>query len=177
VTGLQDDAAARLLERLLSDPAYRAAFRADPIAASRAAGVESVAEELAANGGKVMQTLDGRESRSNLAGVLMAAALEGAAIVDFSQQVLPQLDDPHAVREVVAHLLMPGVADAQSAGARAAAVAPIAGEYQAITPDQATAARSGSGIDPSQSGQNATGRLEGPGGDTDAEADSESDRD
>jgi hypothetical protein len=81
----EEDVAAGLLERLLSDPAYRAAFRADPIAASREAGLESVAAELAANRGKVMQTLDGRESRSNLAGVLMAAAFEGAAIVDFSR--------------------------------------------------------------------------------------------
>src|SRR6187200_823919 len=54
----EDEAAAQLLERLLADPAYRAAFRADPVTTSRAAGVESVARELATGRRKVMQTLD-----------------------------------------------------------------------------------------------------------------------
>jgi len=133
----EEDVAAGLLERLLSDPAYRAAFRADPVTASREAGLDSVAEEMAAGRGKVMQTLDGRESRSSLAGVLMAAAFEGAAIVDFSQEVLPHLDDPKAVGDLVARLLMPGVEDAQAATPRAAAVAPVAGEFHAVSPDTA----------------------------------------
>jgi cell wall-associated NlpC family hydrolase len=163
VSEREDDAAARLLERLLSDPSYRTAFRADPVTTSRAAGVESVARELATQRGKVMQTLDGRESRSSLAGVLMAAALEGAALVDFSKQVLPALEDvPRAVGDVLAGLPFAGVEDAQAATPQAAAVAPVAGEYPVVT---ATAARSGSGVDPSQFGQAGSGGPPVPGTD------------
>jgi cell wall-associated NlpC family hydrolase len=134
--GPEEDAAARLLERLLSDQDYRAAFRADPVAASRAAGLESVADEMAAGVGKVMQTLDERESRSSLAGVLMAAALEGGAIVDFSRDVLPHLEDvPRAVGDVLAGLELPGVAEAQAATPTAAGVEPVAGEFPAIRPE------------------------------------------
>jgi cell wall-associated NlpC family hydrolase len=142
VSASEDETAARLLERLLSDTDYRAAFRADPVAASHAAGLDGVARELAADRGKAMQTLDGRESRSSLAGVLLAAALEGSAIVDFSQQVLPHLDEvPRAVGDVLAGLSPLGVEDAQAATPQRAAVEPVAGEFRAITPDEAVAAK------------------------------------
>jgi hypothetical protein len=78
--------AAALLERLLSDPAYRARFRADPARACADEGLPEVAAELGR--GRAMQTLEIRESRSSLAGVLMAAALEGASLavlVDHAQ--------------------------------------------------------------------------------------------
>ncbi|MDX6567559.1 MAG: hypothetical protein QOH15_137, partial [Gaiellales bacterium] len=70
--------AAALLERLLSDPAYRSEFRADPARACADEGLPEVAAELGR--GRAMQTLEIRESRSSLAGVLMAAALEGASL-------------------------------------------------------------------------------------------------
>jgi cell wall-associated NlpC family hydrolase len=70
--------AAALLERLLSDPIYRAEFRADPARACAEEGLPEVASELGR--GRAMQTLEIRESRSSLAGVLMAAALEGASL-------------------------------------------------------------------------------------------------
>jgi cell wall-associated NlpC family hydrolase len=70
--------AAALLERLLSDPVYRSAFRADPARACAEEGLPEVAAELGR--GRAMQTLEIRESRSSLAGVLMAAALEGASL-------------------------------------------------------------------------------------------------
>jgi cell wall-associated NlpC family hydrolase len=166
VTGSEDEAAAQLLERLLADPDYRASFRADPVSASRAAGLEGVAREMAAGTGKVMQTLDERESRSSLAGVLMAAALEGAAIVDFSNDVLPHLDEvPRAVGDVLAGLNVPGVEEAQAATPQAAGVAPVAGEFQAIDPDQASAASAGRGIDPSQFGLGGHGGPPAPGTD------------
>jgi NlpC/P60 family len=166
VSGAEDEAAARLLERLLADPEYRASFRADPVSASRAAGLDGVAREMAAGTGKVMQTLDERESRSSLAGVLMAAALEGAAVVDFSQQVLPHLDEvPRAVGDVLAGLSLPGVEDAQAATPRAAAVAPVAGEFKTIDPEQATAASAGRGIDASQFGLAGGGGSPVPGTD------------
>jgi cell wall-associated NlpC family hydrolase len=70
--------AAALLERLLSDPVYRSTFRADPARACADEGLPEVAEQLGR--GRAMQTLEIRESRSSLAGVLMAAALEGASL-------------------------------------------------------------------------------------------------
>ena len=93
MTSAEAESAARLLERLLSDPAYRARFRQNPVVASREAGLHSVAEEMAMGGGKALDTLDERQSRSSLAGVFMAAALEGVAMFDFSKEVLPYLDD------------------------------------------------------------------------------------
>ena len=53
--------------------------------ASRDAGLESVADEMALSAGKAMDTLDVRESRSSLAGVLMAAAFEGVGVYDFAK--------------------------------------------------------------------------------------------
>jgi hypothetical protein len=71
------DVAQRLIERLLSDPAFRADFRRDPAATAREAGL---AGDMLVGGRDPLQTLDVRESRSSLAGVLMAAAVEGIAI-------------------------------------------------------------------------------------------------
>ena len=76
---------------MLTDPAYRERFRRNPVAAAREAGVAGVADEMAMGAGKAMDTLDGRESRSSLAGVFMAAALEGAGVYDFSKDLAPHL--------------------------------------------------------------------------------------
>jgi putative modified peptide len=87
------DLAAKLLERLLADPAFRARFRRDPAGACREAGLESLAQEMSVGGGKAMHTLDIRESKSSLAGVMMAAAMEGVAIYQFSENILPHLEE------------------------------------------------------------------------------------
>ena len=71
------DVAAQLIERLLADPAFRARFRRDPAGACREAGLDELAQEMSVAGGKAMMTLDIRESKSSLAGVMMAAAMEG----------------------------------------------------------------------------------------------------
>jgi cell wall-associated NlpC family hydrolase len=127
VTSREAEAAARLLERLLGDPAYRRRFRENPVATSREAGLDSVAEEMAMRTGKAMETLDDRESRSSLAGVFMAAALEGAGVYDFSHDLVGHLDGiPEQVEQVL------------SRGAPASPNA--AGEFTAITPDQVAAA-------------------------------------
>ena len=133
MNGAEADAAARLLERLLEDPVLRARFRRDPVGASREAGVGSVAREMALGGGKAMQTLDVRESRSSLAGVFMAAALEGAAAYDFSRQVIPHLEDlPDSIGKVLSRVDLPLVAsDAQAAPPPANAV----GEFRAVNLD------------------------------------------
>src|SRR4051794_21958662 len=133
VTGPKAEAAANLLERLLTDQGFRARFRADPVGASREAGLEEVADEMAVAGGKAMDTLDGRESRSSLAGVLMAAALEGVGIYDFGQDVLPHIPDvPEAVGQVLSRLEVPVAAASVEPPASS-----DAGEFPAITPEQA----------------------------------------
>jgi cell wall-associated NlpC family hydrolase len=74
-------AALRLLQGLVDDPALRARFRADPTAVADEAGLPRVARELADRPDAPL-ALEVRESRSGLAGVLMAAAVEGLAIGD-----------------------------------------------------------------------------------------------
>ena len=69
----ESDIAAKLIERLLADPGFRDRFRRNPSAACREAGLDSLADEMAIGAGKAMHTLDMRESRSSLAGVVMAA--------------------------------------------------------------------------------------------------------
>jgi hypothetical protein len=76
----EDELGGKLLERLLSDPAMRAEFRRDPVAAARRAGLARLADELSSVEGDPLQTLELRESRSSLAGVMMAAAVEAIAL-------------------------------------------------------------------------------------------------
>jgi hypothetical protein len=71
----------QLIERLLVDPGFRAEFRRDPAAASRAAGLPGLAAELTGSAGS-MDTLVVRESRSSLAGVVMAVAVEGMSVAE-----------------------------------------------------------------------------------------------
>jgi hypothetical protein len=47
----EEELATRLAEQLLADPALRAEFRRDPVAAARRAGLAGLAEELSAVGG------------------------------------------------------------------------------------------------------------------------------
>lgn len=151
MTSGEAEAAARLLERLLTDSAFREHFRQSPVAASREAGLESVAEEMAMSTGKAMETLDDRESRSSLAGVFMAAALEGAGVYDFSRDLVAHLDGiPEQVEQVLSRghdQGGPGLADvgAPTPGAPLVDELPAppnaAGEFTAITPEQAAASR------------------------------------
>src|SRR3954463_16720729 len=75
--GVDDDRAARLLGRLLTDAELRARFRRDPAAVAREAHLDELAGDFST--GSAMETLEPRESRSSLAGVMMAAAVEGLA--------------------------------------------------------------------------------------------------
>ena len=74
-----EDLAGRLIERLLVDPEFRAEFRRDPSGACVACGLPGLAAELGGSG-KAMHTMELRESRSSLAGVVMAIAAEGIAL-------------------------------------------------------------------------------------------------
>src|SRR3954462_13691517 len=104
------EVAAKLIERLLADPAFRAKFRRDPAAACREAGLADMAREMSVGGGKAMHTLDMRESKSSLAGVMMAAAMEGAAIYQFTENVLPHLEEiPGQIADVLSRFDLPAV--------------------------------------------------------------------
>lgn len=78
--------AAELLEKLLTDPQLRADFRRNPASIASQFGLAGVAAELSASG-KALHTLEIRESRSSLAGVMMAAAAEGVGIVELTSYV------------------------------------------------------------------------------------------
>jgi hypothetical protein len=73
--------AGQLIERLLADAHFRAEFRKDPAGACRALGLADLATELG-EGGKAMHTMEVRESKSSLAGVVMAVAAEGIGVVE-----------------------------------------------------------------------------------------------
>jgi hypothetical protein len=78
--------AGKLIERLLVDPEFRAEFRRDPAEACLSAGLPDLAAELGGSG-KSMHTLELRESRSSLAGVVMAVAVEGMGIAEAQKLV------------------------------------------------------------------------------------------
>jgi cell wall-associated NlpC family hydrolase len=100
------DPAAELLERLLTDGVYRAHFRRDPVAACREQGLDDLAAELAGSGGSAMHTLELRESKSSLAGVMLAAAAEGVGVYALVHHVGPFLDG-HAAKVVHRALTLP----------------------------------------------------------------------
>jgi cell wall-associated NlpC family hydrolase len=89
------DAQTRMMERLLSDPDFRARFRRTPAAVAREEGAADLAAELSVIGDP-MQTLDFRESRSSVAGVMMALAVEGLGIYELGRQILPHVEDAQA---------------------------------------------------------------------------------
>ena len=106
----ESDIAARLIEQLLADPAFRDRFRRDPVRTCREAGLDQIANDLQVGGGKAMHTLDLRESRSSLAGVMMAAAMEGIGVYEFSKHVVPHIDDlPRAVGDVLSRVDLPAL--------------------------------------------------------------------
>ena len=83
--------AARLLERLLEDPEFRARFRHDPAATAREAGLQSLADQLQATPQRPLETLEIRQSHSSMAGVMLAAAAEGLGLFQLSEHLTPQL--------------------------------------------------------------------------------------
>jgi len=103
------DAAARLVERLLVDPAFRAEFRRDPQAACRRAGLDDLAAELSDSAsGKAMRTLETPYSRDSLAGVMMAAAFEGIGAFELAEHVIRDAAGaPAAVRDVLSRVNLP----------------------------------------------------------------------
>src|ERR1700761_5688816 len=118
----QADVAAKLIERLLADPAFRARFRRDPAGACREAGLDELAQEMSLGAGKAMHTLDIRESKSSLAGVMMAAAMEGVGIYELTENVLPHLEEvPGHIADVLSRVDLPAVPGRPPGGGGAAA--------------------------------------------------------
>src|SRR3954454_8000751 len=131
------DVAAKLIERLLADPAFRARFRRDPAGACREAGLDELADEMSLGGGKAMHTLDLRESKSSLAGVMMAAAMEGVGIYELTENVLPHLEEvPGHVADVLSRVDLPAIPGLHHGGGAAAAhVAGHASPPADVVPD------------------------------------------
>ena len=77
----QVDQLTALIERLVVDPSFRGEFRRDPIELSQAYGLGELAEEFRAQGNGI-HTLELRESKSSLAGVVMAIAAEGIGLAE-----------------------------------------------------------------------------------------------
>ena len=79
-----------LLERLLGDPQLRRRFRNDAATVLTEAGLPELAAGLG-HGGRALMTLEMRESRSSLAGVMVAAAAEGVDLAQFAEHAAPAL--------------------------------------------------------------------------------------
>ncbi|MFL5896328.1 MAG: NlpC/P60 family protein [Thermoleophilaceae bacterium] len=96
----RDSGASELLARMLADPAFRAAFKAEPERALREAGLTELARRVGPAGpGKALETLEIRESRSSLAGAMMAAALEGVGLVGADQAMTHAAAPPAPVAD------------------------------------------------------------------------------
>ena len=77
----QTEQLTRLIERLVVDASFRAEFRRDPIEISQAYGLDELAEEYRDQGNGI-HTLELRESKLSLAGVVMAIAAEGIGLAE-----------------------------------------------------------------------------------------------
>ena len=131
---------AELIERLLADPELRRRFRTDPGSVLAEAGLPGLGTGLG-HGPKALMTLELRESRSSLAGVMVAAAAEAVDFAQMAGHAAPAL--AHEVDRLVsppAHhgptgTPTPAVAAAPAAGAHSpapsGAIPPAAGSAPA----------------------------------------------
>jgi hypothetical protein len=101
--------AQQVIERLLVDPVFRGEFRRDPVGACVAAGLPGLARELGVGVGSGLETLELRESRSSLAGVVMAAAVEGLSVAEARAFVEHGVHGVHGVKGVSGSSLGRGV--------------------------------------------------------------------
>jgi hypothetical protein len=102
------DRSAELIEQLLGDPQLRASFRADPGSVLRDHGLAEMADGLPADR-RAMLTLELRESRSSLAGVIVAAAAESVDFIHVAEHAAPRVGQSagqaisHLVRKLSSH--------------------------------------------------------------------------
>ena len=102
--GDETEHSVELLERLLGDPQLRRRFRTDAAAVLNEAGLPELAAGLG-HGGRALMTLEMRESRSSLAGVMVAAAAEGVDLAQFAEHAAPALarDAGDAIHQLMQH--------------------------------------------------------------------------
>ncbi len=93
---------ATLIERLLGDPEVRRRFRADPGAVLGEYGLVELGSGLG-RGRRALITLELRESRSSLAGAMVAAAAEGVDLAHVAERAAPALE--HDAGRVVDRLI------------------------------------------------------------------------
>ncbi|HEX3688744.1 MAG TPA: NlpC/P60 family protein [Solirubrobacteraceae bacterium] len=96
------DRSVELLERLLGDPQLRRRFRNDAAGVLSEAGLPELAAGIG-RGGRALMTLEMRESRSSLAGVMVAAAAEGVDLAQFAEHAAPAL--AHDAGDAIHHLM------------------------------------------------------------------------
>ncbi len=82
---------AALIDRLLRDPELRRRFRADPGAVLGEHGLQELGSGLG-RGERALLTLELRESRSSLAGAMVAAAAEGVDLAHVAERAMPALE-------------------------------------------------------------------------------------
>src|SRR4051794_5255140 len=147
MSATQADIAAQLIERLLADPAFRARFRRNPAEACREAGLDELADEMSLASGGAMHTLDLRESRSSLAGVMMAAAMEGIGVYEFTKHIAPAFEGvPEAVNDVLSRVHLPTIPGRGAlAGASPPPAPPVEPTDGAAGADAAASAGGGGG--------------------------------
>jgi cell wall-associated NlpC family hydrolase len=130
------DRAAELLEHLLLDAALRERFRREPGAVCAEYGLHDAAADLG-GGRHALETLELRESRSSFAGALMAAASEGANVVESMhhlQQGSLSGDASHAVKHALNRPRLRALLERPEPGAARSHSA--SGVFAALGPEQ-----------------------------------------
>ena len=129
------DRSAALIERLLGEPELRRRFLSDPASVLSEHGLTELATGLG-HGQRALMTLELRESRSSLAGVMVAAAAEAVDFAHVAERATPGLmhDAMRAVETMNAKPRPKPHPDAavHAAGATASAPAQPKGELRGL---------------------------------------------
>jgi len=145
------DRSAALIERLLGEPELRRRFLADPAGILKQHGLRDLAAELGGDK-RALMTLELRESRSSLAGVMVAAAAEAVDFAHVIERATPGVlhDAGHVLSSIdsgagahahhAAHPSAPAAAAPAGAPAAANALPPMAPPVQHRPPAGAPAA-------------------------------------
>jgi NlpC/P60 family len=153
----EHERSAELIERLLGEPELRRRFRTDPAAVLIETGLPELAAGLG-HGERALMTLEMRESRSSLAGVMVAAAAEAVDFAQLAEHAAPAL--AHDAGAAVGHLVdQPRHHPATPAVEPGKPGKPSSGAPAAVPPAAAQAPPSASG--PATSGPGKGGNATG----------------
>jgi cell wall-associated NlpC family hydrolase len=136
----EHERATQLLERLLTDPLLRADFRKRPATTCRAFELDDLADELE-TGARGTATIEQRESRSGMAGVMIAAAVEGVGLGELLARhaVHAGGDVAKAAARLIDHVAGGSGNDAATAAAKPAVAPPISPGNGSVAVAPATA--------------------------------------